>query len=114
MVAAKRSASTSNASCAAISPAAAGGSIGRTATVNGIALPAGLRKNAKLPEPIFTPAAKNDVGHDEDIPFDEMARRVGAELAEELRERSLSCTSSPATIARSAALSWRTASSSSA
>nr|AYQ75345.1 phosphoribosylaminoimidazolesuccinocarboxamide synthase [Cohnella candidum] len=60
-----------------------------TGEVNGIKLPEGLRKNGKLEEPIFTPAGKNDVGHDEDIPFDEMARRVGRELAEELRERSL-------------------------
>ncbi|CAM3667085.1 phosphoribosylaminoimidazolesuccinocarboxamide synthase [Cohnella lubricantis] len=57
--------------------------------VNGIKLPAGLHKNSKLPEPIFTPAGKNDVGHDEDIPFGEMARRVGQQLAEELRDRSL-------------------------
>ncbi|WP_027085853.1 phosphoribosylaminoimidazolesuccinocarboxamide synthase [Cohnella panacarvi] len=57
--------------------------------VNGIPLPQGLRKNSKLDEPIFTPAGKNDVGHDEDIPFEEMARRVGQELAEELQERSL-------------------------
>ncbi|WP_276356629.1 phosphoribosylaminoimidazolesuccinocarboxamide synthase [Cohnella caldifontis] len=57
--------------------------------VNGIRLPEGLRKNSKLEEPIFTPAGKNDVGHDEDIPFEEMARRVGSGLAEELRERSL-------------------------
>lgn len=57
--------------------------------VNGIKLPEGLRKNGKLEDPIFTPAGKNDVGHDEDIPFDEMARRIGRELAEELRDRSL-------------------------
>ncbi|XID90510.1 phosphoribosylaminoimidazolesuccinocarboxamide synthase [Paenibacillaceae bacterium WGS1546] len=57
--------------------------------VNGIRLPEGLRKNDKLERPIFTPAGKNDVGHDEDIPFAEMARRVGEELAEALRERSL-------------------------
>jgi phosphoribosylaminoimidazole-succinocarboxamide synthase len=56
--------------------------------VNGIKLPVGLRKNSKLEKPIFTPAGKNDVGHDEDIPFDEMARRVGVELAEALRDRS--------------------------
>ena len=61
----------------------------KTQAVNGIPLPPGLRKNDRLPEPIFTPAAKNDVGHDEDITFDEMARQIGAELAEELRERSL-------------------------
>ena len=57
--------------------------------VNGIPLPQGLRKNSKLDEPIFTPAGKNDVGHDEDIPFEEMANRVGLALSEELRDRSL-------------------------
>lgn len=57
--------------------------------INGIRLPEGLRKNAKLTEPIFTPAAKNDVGHDEDISFEAMAAQVGGELAEQLRSRSL-------------------------
>lgn len=57
--------------------------------VNGIALPEGLHKNSKLEQPIFTPAGKNDVGHDEDISFEEMASRVGLALAEELRDRSL-------------------------
>lgn len=57
--------------------------------VNGIALPEGLHKNSKLEQPIFTPAGKNDVGHDEDISFEEMASRVGVALAEELRDRSL-------------------------
>lgn len=57
--------------------------------INGIPLPAGLRKNDKLQEPIFTPAAKNDVGHDEDISFEAMADMVGSELAEELKARSL-------------------------
>ncbi|SEU27272.1 phosphoribosylaminoimidazolesuccinocarboxamide synthase [Paenibacillus sp. NFR01] len=60
-----------------------------TGKVNGIALPAGLRKNAQLAEPIFTPAAKNDVGHDEDIPFERMQELVGVELALELKEKSL-------------------------
>lgn len=60
-----------------------------TGEVNGIKLPRGLRKNAKLDNPIFTPAGKNDVGHDEDISFEEMARRVGREVADELRDRSL-------------------------
>jgi phosphoribosylaminoimidazole-succinocarboxamide synthase len=60
-----------------------------TGEVNGIGLPKGLRKNDKLEQPIFTPAGKNDVGHDEDIPFEEMARRVGKELAKALRDRSL-------------------------
>lgn len=57
--------------------------------INGIQLPEGLRKNSKLEEPIFTPAAKNDVGHDEDIPFERMQEMVGAELAEEIRAKTL-------------------------
>ena len=61
----------------------------QTSAINGIKLPAGLRKNERFPAPIFTPAAKNDVGHDEDIPFEKMAEMVGAELAEELRDRSI-------------------------
>lgn len=61
----------------------------QTGTVNGIRLPEGMRKNAKLPEPIFTPAAKNDVGHDEDIPFEKMQELIGPELAQELKEKSL-------------------------
>lgn len=61
----------------------------KTSAVNGIELPQGLRKNERLEKPLFTPAAKNDVGHDEDIPFERMAGLVGAELAEELRDRSV-------------------------
>ncbi|AWB43386.1 phosphoribosylaminoimidazolesuccinocarboxamide synthase [Paenibacillus sp. CAA11] len=57
--------------------------------INGIKLPEGLRKNSKLEEPIFTPAAKNDVGHDEDISFEQMKEIVGASLAVELREMTL-------------------------
>ena len=61
----------------------------QTSAVNGISLSGGLRKNERLEEPIFTPAAKNDVGHDEDIPFLIMKDLVGDKLALELRERSL-------------------------
>lgn len=60
-----------------------------TGAINGEELPAGLRKNEKLATPIFTPSAKNDVGHDEDISFAEMSNRIGIELSEALRERSL-------------------------
>jgi phosphoribosylaminoimidazole-succinocarboxamide synthase len=60
-----------------------------TGKVNGIELPTGLRKNALLAQPIFTPAAKNDVGHDEDIPFEKMQELIGADLALELQEKSL-------------------------
>ena len=57
--------------------------------INGISLPAGLRKNERFVEPIFTPAAKNDVGHDEDIPFETMADMIGTELAATLRQKSI-------------------------
>ncbi|MET3548213.1 phosphoribosylaminoimidazole-succinocarboxamide synthase [Paenibacillus favisporus] len=57
--------------------------------VNGIKLPEGIRKNEPFPEPIFTPAAKNDVGHDEDISMERMKELIGAELALELQEKSL-------------------------
>jgi phosphoribosylaminoimidazole-succinocarboxamide synthase len=61
----------------------------KTGEINGIPLPAGMRKNEKFPEPLFTPAAKNDVGHDEDISFARMEELVGKELAAELKEKSL-------------------------
>jgi phosphoribosylaminoimidazole-succinocarboxamide synthase len=57
--------------------------------VCGVALPSGLRESDRLPAPIFTPATKAESGHDENIPFAEMARRVGLELAEHLRESSI-------------------------
>lgn len=60
-----------------------------TGEINGRKLPEGLRKNQQLPEPIFTPSAKNDVGHDEDISVERMKELVGAELTDELERRSL-------------------------
>ena len=57
--------------------------------VCGIELPKGLRESDQLPEPIFTPATKATTGHDENIPFDEMARLVGGELSEQLRDLTL-------------------------
>jgi len=59
-------------------------------SVCGIRLPAGLKESDKLPEPIFTPATKAISGHDENISFDEMAKRTGKELAEKLRDLTLS------------------------
>jgi phosphoribosylaminoimidazole-succinocarboxamide synthase len=53
--------------------------------VCGIDLPTGLQESDQLPEPIFTPATKATTGHDENIPFSEMVRLVGAELSEQLR-----------------------------
>jgi phosphoribosylaminoimidazole-succinocarboxamide synthase len=61
-----------------------------TGAVCGITLPAGLRQADKLPEPIFTPAAKADLGeHDENISFDDMERRIGTELAATIRDISI-------------------------
>ncbi|MBZ5640920.1 MAG: phosphoribosylaminoimidazolesuccinocarboxamide synthase, partial [Acidobacteriia bacterium] len=58
-------------------------------TVCGITLPPGLRESDRLPEPIFTPATKAETGHDENIPFVEVERRVGKDLARDLRDRTL-------------------------
>jgi len=58
-------------------------------TVCGIRLPEGLVESSRLPEPIFTPATKAASGHDENIPFERMVEEVGAELAEQLRRRSI-------------------------
>jgi len=61
-----------------------------TGGICGIALPAGLRESDKLPEPIFTPAAKiNTGGHDENISFDTVIETIGAEHAEALRDLTL-------------------------
>jgi phosphoribosylaminoimidazole-succinocarboxamide synthase len=58
----------------------------RTGSVCGIALPAGLQMAQKLPQPIFTPATKAELGtHDENIPFARMQQIVGAALAEEIQ-----------------------------
>ena len=61
----------------------------RSGTVVGHALPAGLREADRLPEPIFTPSTKAEVGHDENITRERLAEMIGARLAAELEERSL-------------------------
>ncbi len=58
----------------------------KSGTVCGIALPAGLQEASKLPQPIFTPSTKAELGaHDENINFDQMAQLLGLELAEQVR-----------------------------
>ncbi len=58
--------------------------------VCGIKLPKGLVESARLPQPIFTPATKEEVGsHDINIAFEAMAERIGKGLAERLRETTL-------------------------
>ena len=59
-------------------------------SVCGILLPVGLRQADKLPEPIFTPAAKAELGeHDENISYDDMERRIGTELSATIRAISI-------------------------
>jgi phosphoribosylaminoimidazole-succinocarboxamide synthase len=61
-----------------------------TGAICGIQLPAGLPQAAKLDAPIFTPAAKAEMGeHDENISFAEMEKRIGAELAAKMRDISI-------------------------
>ena len=61
----------------------------KSSTVCGIPLPAGLTESAELPEPIFTPSTKAEAGHDENIPFAEAVKIVGADLATQARDLSL-------------------------
>ena len=61
-----------------------------TGKVCGIALPVGLENAQKLPEPIFTPAAKAEMGeHDENISFDKVIEMIGEKLANQIREVSI-------------------------
>jgi phosphoribosylaminoimidazole-succinocarboxamide synthase len=62
----------------------------KTGKVCGIELPAGLVEASRLPEPIFTPSTKAEVGtHDENIPFAKMEDLIGADLAGKVRDVSL-------------------------
>jgi phosphoribosylaminoimidazole-succinocarboxamide synthase len=67
----------------------------------GVALPPGMRQCDRLQQPIFTPATKEESGHDMNISFDEAAARVGESLASELRDRTLSLYASAADFALS-------------
>ncbi len=61
-----------------------------TGAVSGIELPTGLRESELLPEPIFTPSTKANVGHDEAIDFDRAAELIGdSALMERVREVSI-------------------------
>jgi phosphoribosylaminoimidazole-succinocarboxamide synthase len=61
----------------------------KTMSVCGIPLPKGLVESSKLPEPIFTPSTKADIGHDENITFDQAASIVGKEVAAKIRDYSI-------------------------
>jgi len=73
----------------------------RTGAICGIALPAGLREAEKLPAPIFTPSTKAAIGkHDENIPFAEVERLLGAARASAVRDATLSLYTQAADYAR--------------
>jgi phosphoribosylaminoimidazole-succinocarboxamide synthase len=62
----------------------------RTGAVCGVPLPAGLVESDRLPEPIFTPTTKGELGtHDEAMTFDAVVDQVGADLANRLRDTTL-------------------------
>jgi phosphoribosylaminoimidazole-succinocarboxamide synthase len=61
-----------------------------TGAVSGVALPAGLTEGTRLPEPVFTPTTKADIGeHDEFMDLDAVAAQTGAQAAGQLRELTL-------------------------
>jgi phosphoribosylaminoimidazole-succinocarboxamide synthase len=69
--------------------------------VCGIALPAGLEDGSRLPEPIFTPATKADLGeHDENVSYDAVAATIGGERAAELRDLTLAVYGRAESVAR--------------
>lgn len=70
-----------------------------TGSICGIRLPSGLRQADKLAEPIFTPATKADIGHDENIDFEYMKNKLGKDLSEKLRQLSLNLYQKAATYA---------------
>jgi len=61
----------------------------KSKSICGIKLPAGLKESDRLPEAIFTPSTKADVGHDENVDFDYMKNKIGNDLAGQLRDLSL-------------------------
>jgi phosphoribosylaminoimidazole-succinocarboxamide synthase len=69
--------------------------------VCGIPLPPGLRESDRLPEPIFTPATKEETGHDINISFARMAQITGQVVADELKQRSIDIYRRAADYARS-------------
>ncbi len=62
----------------------------KTGTICGMPLPVGLQESEKLPEPLFTPSTKAELGdHDENISFDRACEILGKELAEKVRDKTI-------------------------
>jgi phosphoribosylaminoimidazole-succinocarboxamide synthase len=77
----------------------------RTGSIRDVVLPAGLVEGSQLPEPVFTPSTKAEIGeHDEPIDFPRVVELVGAERAAELRELTLALYRRGAEVARDAGI----------
>ena len=77
----------------------------RTGSIRDVALPPGLVEGSRLPEPVFTPSTKAEVGeHDEAITYADVERLVGADRAAELRELTLALYRRGAELAESAGI----------
>jgi phosphoribosylaminoimidazole-succinocarboxamide synthase len=71
-----------------------------TGSICGIKLPQGLKESDKLPDPLFTPSTKEEVGlHDVNIDFDTVVSKIGRPLAERIRDLSLAIYEKGATLA---------------
>ncbi|HXJ66798.1 MAG TPA: phosphoribosylaminoimidazolesuccinocarboxamide synthase [Actinomycetota bacterium] len=73
---------------------------GRSQSVCGVPLPAGLVESDRLPEPIFTPATKEESGHDENISLERAGELVGEGLAQRLKELTIAIYERGASVAR--------------
>lgn len=60
-----------------------------TGGISGIKLPAGLRQADRLPEPIFTPSTKTKEGHDINVSYEYLVEQIGADLASQLKEKTI-------------------------
>ncbi len=74
----------------------------KTGAICGITLPEGLRESEKLPEPIFTPSTKAEIGvHDENISFDAVVKLIGGGHAEKIRDYTIAVYKAAASYAES-------------
>ncbi|THV40590.1 phosphoribosylaminoimidazolesuccinocarboxamide synthase [Glycomyces buryatensis] len=71
----------------------------RDGAISGVQLPEGLLEGSKLPEPVFTPTTKATEGHDEFITFDDVAKSIGSDTADRLKELTIEVYSRGAEIA---------------
>lgn len=71
----------------------------RSGSICGIPLPTGLQESERLPEPIFTPTTKAEVGHDEAVTYEQLADMVGEDAANAMKLRTLAVYSYAQTVA---------------